>query len=143
MEMNKNILMSIVALAISVAFVAGVMAQQNPTPAPAAAAQETKLEKFSGVIEKADEATKDVLVEFHKEKLTFSTGDHTKIREGKKELPFTDLKKGMWASVEYKKEGNKMIAESISVSVRKTMAKKEASSEAKKENPSEKTTEKK
>ena len=125
--------MSIVALAVSVAFVSGVMAQQKP--APAAPSQESKLEKFSGVVEKVDEAAKDLLVQFHKEKMTFSMGDHTKIMEGKKELPFTDLKKGMWASVEYKKEGNKLIAESISVAVPKV--------EAKHTNPSEKATEKK
>jgi hypothetical protein len=63
--------------------------------------------------------------------------------EGKKEMPFSDLKKGMWASVEYKKEGNKLIAESISVSMPKVEAKQVNPSEVKKENPSEKTTEKK
>ncbi len=126
---------------VSVAFVSGAMAQQKP--APATTPQETKLEKFSGVIEKVDEATKDVLVQLHKEKMTFSMGDKTKIIEGKKELPFTDLKKGMWASVEYQKEGNKLLAQSISVSMPKVEAKKEIPSEVKKENPSEKTTEKK
>ena len=138
--MKKTILMSLVALAVSVAFVSGVMAQQKPVP-QATTAQETKLEKFSGVVEKVDEATKDVLVQSHKEKMTFSLGDHTKIMEGKKEMPFTDLKKGMWASVEYKKEGNKLMAESMSVSMPKVMAKKETPSEVKKENPSGATTE--
>jgi PIN domain nuclease of toxin-antitoxin system len=129
--MKRTILMSIFVLAISVAFVFGVMAEQKTAP-QATTAQETKLEKFNGVVEKVDEATKDILVRFHKEKMTFSLGDHTKIVEGKKELPFTDLKKGMWASVEYKKEGEKWVAESISVSMPKAMAKKE--------NPSEKAT---
>jgi Cu/Ag efflux protein CusF len=142
MEMKKTILTSILALAISVAFVSGVMAESKPAT-QATTAQETKLEKFSGVVEKVDQATKDVLVEFHKEKMTFSLGDHTKILEGKKEMPFTDLKKGMWASVQYKKEGNKLLAESMLVSMSKMPAKKETPSEVKKENPSEKTTEKK
>ena len=53
------------------------------------------------------------------------------------------LKKGLWASVEYRKEGDKLMAESMSVSMPKVMAKKEARSEVKMENPSEKTTEKK
>ena len=141
--MKKTILMSIVALAVSVAFVSGVMAEQKPAPASVATAQETKLEKFSGVVEKVDEATKDVLVQFHKEKMTFSMGEKTKIMEGKKEMPLSDLKKGMWASVEYKKEGNKLIAESINVSMPKVQAKQVTPSEVKKENPSEKTTEKK
>ena len=137
-EMKRTILMGIFTLLMSVAFVSGVMAQQKPVPAPVTTSQESKLEKFSGVIEKVDEATKDVLVQFHTEKMTFSVGDHGKIMEGKKELAFSDLKKGMWASVEYKKEGNKLMAESISVSVPKMMTKKEAPSEVKKENPSEK-----
>jgi len=138
--MKKTILMGIVALAISAAFISVATAEQKP--APAATAQETKWEKFSGVIEKVDEATKDVLVQLHKEKMTFSMGDKTKITEGKKELPFTDLKKGMWASVEYQKEGNKLLAQSISVSMPKVEAKKETPSGVKKENPSG-TTEKK
>ena len=133
--MNKRIVMGIVALAVSVAFVTGVMAQQKPASAPAAAAQETKLEKFSGVIGKVDEATKDVLVQFRKEKLTFSAGDHSKIMEGKKELTFSDLKKGMWATVQYKKEGNQLVAQSISISMPRAEAKQMA--------PSEKTAEKK
>jgi len=53
------------------------------------------------------------------------------------------LKNGIWASVEYKKEGNTLMAESMSVRMPKVMAKNENPSEVKKENPSEKTTEKK
>ena len=140
--MKKTILMSIVALVVSFAFVSGVMAEQKPAP-QAATTQETKLEKFSGVVEKVDEATKDVLVQFHKEKMTFSTGEHTKIMEGKKEMPLSDLKKGMWASVEYKKEGDKLMAESMHVSMPKMPVKKENPSEKvstpEKATPSEKT----
>jgi Cu/Ag efflux protein CusF len=139
-ENEKTILMRIVVLAISVVFVSGVMAIQKPVP-QATTTQENKLEKFSGVVEKVDEASKDVLVQFHKEKMIFSLGDHTKIVEGKKELPLSDLKKGMWASVEYKKEGNILLADSIHVSMSKMPAKKENPSE--KGTPSEKTLEKK
>ncbi len=141
--MRKTILTSILALALAVAFVSGVMAQQKPAPAQTAPAESTKMEKFSGVIEKVDQASKDVVVQFHKEKMTFSLGDQTKIMEGKKEVSFTDLKKGMWASVEYKKEGNTLMAESMRVGMRNVMAKKEVPSEVKKENPSEKAPEKK
>jgi hypothetical protein len=140
MEM-KTILMSVLALVISAAFVSGVIAQEKQAPAQATTTQVTKLEKFNGVVEKVDQATKDVLVRFHKEKMTFSVGDHTKIMEGKKELSFTDLTKGMWASVGYKKEGNKLVAESMHVSMPKISAKKENPSE--KATPSEKTPEKK
>jgi hypothetical protein len=114
-----------VVLAISVVFVSGVMAQQKPVPVSASSAQETKLEKFSGVIEKINEVNRDVLLQRHKKEMTFSLDDHTKIAEGKKELSFTDLKKGMWASIKYKKEENKLIAETVQVSMPKVKAKHE------------------
>jgi len=140
--MKRILGMSIVALAVSVALVSAGMAQQKPAPTQTTPAQETKLEKFSGAIEKVDEAGKEVLVQFHKEKMTFSMGERAKIMEGKKELPLTDLKKGMWASVEYRKEGDKLMAQMINVSKPKVEAKKEtpAPVEAKKVNPSEKAT---
>jgi hypothetical protein len=141
MKVTKAILANMIAVVVSVAFVSGVMAQQKSAPAQTAPVETAKMEKFKGVIEKVDEATKDVLVQFHKEKMTFALGDHTKIMEGKKELTFTDLKKGMWASVEYKKEGNTLVAEWMSVSMPKIMAKKEAPSAVKKEVPSGKTAE--
>jgi hypothetical protein len=127
--MKRTMLMGIVALTVSLLFVSGVMAQQNPAQTPLTTQQESKLEKFSGVVAKVDETNKDILVQFHKEKMTFALDDHSKIMEGKKELTFSDLKKGMWASLEYKKEGNKMIAESIHVSMPKATAKKENPSE--------------
>jgi hypothetical protein len=136
--MKKTILTSILALGVSVAFVSGVMAQEKPAPAQTAPAETSKMEKFSGVIEKVDQANKDFTVQFHKEKRTFSPTDQMKIMEGKKELPFTDLKTGMWASVGYEKEGTKLMADLMSVSMPKVMAKKEAPPESKKENPSEK-----
>jgi hypothetical protein len=139
--MKKSILMGAVALAVSILFVSGVMAQQKPAPAPATTPQESKLEKFSGVVEKVDEANKDVLVQFHKEKMTFSFDAHSKIMEGKKELSFSDLKKGMWASLEFKKDGDKLMAESVHVSMPKVTAKSENPSE--KATSSEKTTESK
>jgi Cu/Ag efflux protein CusF len=115
-KMKRTILMGIFALMMSVAFVSGVMAQQKPATAPAPAAQQSKLEKFSGTVEKVDSAKKEVFVKMNKEEMTFSLGEKAKIMEGKKELSLKDLKKGMNVSVEYSKEGNKLNAESINVS---------------------------
>jgi Cu/Ag efflux protein CusF len=115
-EMKRAIWMSLFALMISVAFVSGVMAQQKPTATPSPAAQQSKLEKFSGTVEKVDSAKKEVFVKINKEEMTFSLGEKAKIMEGKKELSLNDLKKGMNVSVEYTKEGNKLTAESINVS---------------------------
>ena len=113
--MKRTILMGIFALMMSVAFVSGVMAQQKPATAPAPAAQQSKLEKFSGTVEKVDSAKKEVFVKMNKEEMTFTLGEKAKIMEGKKELSLNDLKKGTNVSVEYTKEGTKLIAESISV----------------------------
>jgi hypothetical protein len=162
-KMNKTILMSIVALAISVAFVSVGMAQQTPAagqkPAtaqtPTAAVQKLAAtqkapakenwEKVRGVIENVNEATKEITVQTQKEKMAFSVGEKTKISEMTTKLPFSDLKKGMSVTVEYKKAGTKPLAEWIDVTknieakpVTLTQAK-----EVKKVNPFGKATEKK
>ena len=161
--MNKTILMSIVALAISVAFVSVGMAQQTPAagqkPAtaqtPAAAVQKPasaqtspakeNWEKVRGVIENVNEATKEITVQTQKEKMAFSVGEKTKISEMTTKLPFSDLKKGMAVTVEYKKEGSKPLAEWIDVTknIEAKPATPTQAKEVKKVNPSEKATEKK
>ena len=113
--MKRTILMGMFALMMSVAFVSGVMAQQKPATTPPPAAQQSKLEKFSGTVEKVDSAKKEVFVKMNKEEMAFSLGEKAKIMEGKKVLSLNDLKKGMNVSVEYTKEGNKLVAESINV----------------------------
>jgi hypothetical protein len=92
------------------------MAQEKASTAAAVPAQEMKIEKFNGVLESVDMSKKDVLVEYHKDKMSFSLNDKTKVFEGTKELKLSDLKKGQWASVEYNKEGNQRMAQSIHVS---------------------------
>jgi hypothetical protein len=146
--MKKMILL--VALLTLVAFVSGVMAatpapapKPTATPAPASAPapekpKPAKIEKFSGAIEKIDEMAKaiDVKGKVKKEDktLTFATDDKTKITRGKDTLSFADLKKGMSASVEYQKVGDKMTAVAIKVAAPKAAPKKE---EPKKEAPKE------
>jgi Cu/Ag efflux protein CusF len=152
--MNRKIMMmSIVALVVSVAFVSAGMADQKtavgqtPAAGQKSAAGQTapakaSWEKARGLIEKVDEATKQVTVQTEKEKMTFSVGEQTRISEVSTKLPLSDLKKGMSVTVGYKKEGNKMVAEWIDVT-KKVEAKKETPAEVKKVNPSEKATEKK
>jgi len=125
----------LIALLVLAAFASGVMAQQAkpaPTPAPAKAATTpapakpaaVKAEKFSGVIEKVDEMAKAVAVKGKKVEKTFVTDDKTKITKGKEALSFADLKGGMNVSVEYKKDGDKMLALAIKVAVPKAAPKK-------------------
>ena len=113
--MKRTLWMGMFALMMSVAFVSRVMAQQKPATTPPPAAQQSKLEKFSGTVEKVDSAKKEVFVKMNKEEMTFSLGEKAKIMDGKKVLSLNDLKKGMNVSVEYTKEGSKLIAESINV----------------------------
>jgi len=132
----------LVALLTLVAFVSGVMAATpapapKPTATPAPAPEKpkpVKTEKFSGAIEKIDEMAKaiDVKGKVKKEEktLTFATDDKTKITRGKDTLSFADLKKGMNASVEYQKAGDKLTAVTIKVAAPKAAPKKEAPKEA-------------
>ena len=62
--------------------------------------------------------------------LTFATDDKTKIQKAEKDVPFADLKKDMQVSVEYKKEGEKMIATMTKVAAPKAAPKKEKPAEA-------------
>jgi hypothetical protein len=128
----------LVALLTLVVFASGVMAatptpKPAPAPAPAPAPEKpkpVKIEKFSGVIDKVDEMAKaiDVKGKVKKEDktLTFATDDKTKITRGKDTLSFADLKKGMNASVDYKKDGDKMTAVAIKIAAPKAPPKKEA-----------------
>ncbi len=135
--MKKLILL--VALLTMVVFVSGVMAQQKAAPAkpagtaaPAATApapeKPMKMEKFSGTVEKVDEAAKMIDVKMKKKTMSFAIDDQTKITKAGKEMSFADVKKGMNVSVQYKKEGDKMIATAIKAAAPKA-AKKEKPAE--------------
>ncbi len=129
--MKRTIFATAFALLISVAFVSGVMAQQSTPPAtqnapsaPAKSAPAAKMEKFYGTIEKVDQAAKEIVVKKGNDEKTFSFGDQTKFMQGKKELAFSDLKKGERVSVQFKKEGDKLTAEKVSVKMKTSAQKK-------------------
>jgi len=58
----KRAMLSFMALAISMIFVAAVMAAERKAPAPASAMPVPTYEKYSGVAEKVDVAKKDFSV---------------------------------------------------------------------------------
>jgi ABC-type uncharacterized transport system substrate-binding protein len=82
----------------------------------------------SGVIEKVDEVAKalEVRQKVKKEEktLAFAIDDKTKITKGKGTLSFADLKKALHVSIEYKKDGDKMVAAAIKVAATKAQPKK-------------------
>ena len=126
-------LILLVGLLTLVAFISGAFAQPKSTEKPApvqapAAPEKPKLEKFSGVIEKVDEVAKalEVKQKVKKEEktLVFTIEDKTKITRGKETLSFSGLKKGMHVSIEYIKDGDKMVAAAIKVAVTKAQPKK-------------------
>ena len=125
--MKKIILLF--SLLTLIAFVSGALAEQKtapakpattfaPAPAPSAP-EKAKVEKLSGTIEKVDEVAKSIVVKRKKEEKTFVTDDNTKITKAGKDMSFGDLKKGANVSVEYKKDGEKMLATAIKVSAHK------------------------
>ena len=126
--MKKTILL--VVLLTLVAFASGAIAAAPPkaagtTPAPAAPAttKPVKLEKFAGDIKSVDAMAKSIVVAKGKEEKTFGVTADTKIMKGKDALKFEDLKAGMNVAIEYKKDGDKMIATTIKVSAPKAAPK--------------------
>jgi hypothetical protein len=135
-EKMRKLILLVVCLTMT-AFVSGAMAQQKaepqkpaekaaPAPAPTTPAQvpavpapapekaqEIKIEKFSGTVEKVDVAANAVIVKDKKGDKTFVINDKTMVTKGKDSLKPADLKKGMNVSVSYKMEGDKMMATDI------------------------------
>ena len=136
--MKKAILL--VALLTLVAFVSGAMAQPKPAPEkPAAApekapakAEKPKVEKFAGEVKNVDAMAKNLVVAKGKDEKTFATSADTKISKGKETLKFEDLKAGMNVAIEYKKDGDKMVATAVKASAPKAAKKAEEKKPAEK-----------
>ncbi|HVP77472.1 MAG TPA: hypothetical protein VMV04_06230 [Thermodesulfobacteriota bacterium] len=111
--MKKTILF--VLMLTVVAFVSGAIAADSPkaattAPAPAAPA---KMDKFNGEVKNVDAMAKSITVAKGKVEKSFAVTADTKMAKGKEALKFEDLKAGMNVAVEYKKDGDKLIAASI------------------------------
>jgi hypothetical protein len=130
----RKILIVLVALLAMVSFVSGVVAQEKKAEiAPAYEAEKAKVEKpkaakamkFSGMVA-AYEAGKMIKVKGAKEKeMTFDVASDAKVKG--------EVKEGAKVTVWYKKEGEKMMATSISVApARKAKAEKKEMKEEKK-----------
>jgi hypothetical protein len=140
--MKKVIL---IATAVAwVAFLAVTAAQQKPAPshpetsvtsipapAPSSTPEKTKtekmsparMEKYAGTVEKVNETEKTIVVKGKKETLTFVVDNKTKIIRGGKDMPFAEVKKEMNVAVDYRKEGDMMVAASIRVAAPKVVSK--------------------
>jgi Cu/Ag efflux protein CusF len=120
--MKKTILL-VVMLSL-VAFVSGAVAAA-PAPAPAAAATTApaKMEKFSGEVKNADAMAKSIVVAKGKVEKSFVVTADTKITKGKEALKFEDLKAGVNVAIEYKKDGDKLMAASIKAAAPKASPK--------------------
>lgn len=120
----KRTLLTVISLGLSMIFAAAVMAAEPQSPASGKRTMD-KLERFKGVVEKVDEANKDIIVKSKKEEKTFALTDRTKFTEGKKELMVTDLKTGLPVTVKYKKEGENLVALRVNVLKTKTTGMRE------------------
>ncbi len=126
--MKKTILFVVVISLV--AFVSGALAAapkkaETPAPAPAAAATTApaKMEKFNGEVKNVDAMAKSIAVVQGKVEKSFVATADTKITKGKEALKFEDLKAGMKVAVEYKKDGDKLIAASIKAAAPKASPK--------------------
>jgi hypothetical protein len=126
--MKKSLLL--IVLLTLVAFVSGAIAATpakeaaKPAPAAPATTAPAKLEKFSGTIKSVDAMAKSIVVAKGKVEKTFAVDESAKITKGKTDLTFVDLKAGMSTLVEYKMEGDKMIAMAIKGAAPKAAPKK-------------------
>jgi hypothetical protein len=127
-RMKKTILLVVVLTLV--AFVSGAVAVaplKAATPAPAPAAPATtapaKMEKFSGEVKNADAMAKSIVVAKEKAEKSFMVTADTKIAKGKEALKFEDLKAGMNVTIEYKKDGDKLIAATIKTAAPKASPK--------------------
>jgi Cu/Ag efflux protein CusF len=124
--MKKTILLVVVLTLV--AFASGAVAAAPPkaeTPAPAAAATTApaKMEKFSGEVKNVDAMAKTIVVAKGKVEKSFVVTADTKITKGKEALKFEDLKAGMNVAIEYKKDGDKLIAGTIKAAAPKASPK--------------------
>jgi Cu/Ag efflux protein CusF len=110
----KRILILMVALLTLVAFAGGVMAQQAPpktetpaapAPAPKPAAEKPKALKATGTVA-AYEAGKMISAKVKDKEMKFDIATDAKVTG--------EIKKGAKVTVMYKKDGDKMVATSIS-----------------------------
>ena len=126
--MKKTILF--VVMLTLVAFVSGAIAAAPPkaattAPAPAtpASTAPAKMEKFNGEVKNVDAMAKSITVAKGKVEKSFAVTADTKMTKGKEALKFEDLKAGMNVAVEYKKDGDKLIAASIKAAAPKASPK--------------------
>ena len=122
--MKKTILLVVVLTLV--AFVSGAVAADPPkaaTPAAPATAAPAQMEKFSGEVKNVDAMAKSIVVAKEKVEKSFVVTADTKITKGKEALKFEDLKAGMNVTIEYKKDGDKMIAATIKAAVPKASPK--------------------
>jgi len=102
----------------------GTKATEAPTSASAPVLpvkeEKPKIEKFLGAIENVNEMTGTIdvkgKVKKEEKRVTFLTDGNIRITRAGNEMSLAELKKGMAVSVEYKKDGDKVVAIAVKVS---------------------------
>ena len=117
--------------------VIAVARQQKQTESPTSASapvlpvkeEKPKIEKFLGTIENVNEMTGTIdvkgKVKKEEKRVTFLTDGNIRITRAGNEMSLAELKRGMAVSVEYKKDGDKVVAVAVKVSAPKAGPKKE------------------
>jgi hypothetical protein len=110
--MQKGIRSTFLAIALSVFLCSGVVAEEIiSTPE-----NWGKLDgKITGTIERVDKAGNEITVQSEQGKMIFFTDNKTIASNWTQKLPLSEVKKGMWTTVEYAKRGDRLVARWIDV----------------------------
>ncbi len=110
--MKKTVPITGLMIALSLFLTNGAMAKEYvSTPLN----WEGQLQKFTGRIEKVDLSQKEVTIQSGPKTIIFFTDNKTILSDWTQKIPFSGIKDGMWATVEYTHDGGQMVARWIDV----------------------------
>jgi hypothetical protein len=110
--MQKGIGLTFLAIALSVFLSSGVVAKEiMGTPE-----NWGRLEgKITGTIERVDKTSSEMTVQSEQGKMIFVIDNKTIVSNWAQKLPLSEVRNGMWTTVEYSKKGDNLVARWIDV----------------------------
>jgi|GEM_PF-1384926 len=129
------IVATLFALTVGIAFAEQAQQPEAPEEAPAPAekkASATKYFSVKGEVTAVDPAVNSITIKSKKQEVQLTVTDKTKVMIGKEKKSLADVKVGDAVVARYKKEGDKNVATSIKVTLKKAEATPASAEPAKK-----------